>query len=192
MRRSRADMVTPEQLTASFPGWRVFRSRGADGRKAGWYATRRRRPGSTLGAETGEGLAELLAGEEKGDEERWLIELPGTAASVPVLRRWVRAVLGTAGVAPSLELVASEYGTNALWHSASGLPGGRIRAELAVGREGVRISVQDDGPDPSSEVWDADRLDEHGRGLVLVEAYADRAGEYTTPEGRHVMWALLT
>ncbi|GAA3943859.1 hypothetical protein GCM10023085_27310 [Actinomadura viridis] len=101
-------------------------------------------------------------------------------------------MLSTAGVALSLELVASEYGTSALWHSASGLPGGRIRAELAVGGEGVRISVQDDGPDPSGEGWDADRLDEHGRGLVLVEACADRSGEYTTPEGRHVMWALLT
>jgi anti-sigma regulatory factor (Ser/Thr protein kinase) len=117
----------------------------------------------------------------------WSVELPGTEAAVPVLRHWARALADV----PGLELVASEYGTNALWHSASGLPGGRIRAELSVAAEGVWISVQDDGPRPEPEEWDAECLDEHGRGLILVQAHVDECGEHLTPEGKHVVWALL-
>jgi anti-sigma regulatory factor (Ser/Thr protein kinase) len=119
--------------------------------------------------------------------DQWVVDLPGTAASVSLLRHWVRSVVGNR----DLELVASEYGTNALWHSASGLPGGRIRVELTVGRDGVRIAVRDDGPHPSRRGWDAESLDEHGRGLALVAAHVERAGEYVTPEGAHVMWAVV-
>jgi two-component sensor histidine kinase len=92
---------------------------------------------------------------------------------------------------PDLELVACEYGTNALWHSASGLPGGRIHVELDVGAGWIRISVQDDGPKPVFDEWDPDCLDEHGRGLMLVQAHVDECGEHVTPEGAHVAWALL-
>lgn len=120
-------------------------------------------------------------------EVLWGVDLPGTDEAVPVLRRWVRALVDV----PGLELVASEYGTNALWHSASGLPGGRIRVELALGVSWVRLSVQDDGPKPVREEWNEECLDEHGRGLVLVQAHVDECGEFPTPEGKHVAWALI-
>ncbi|MFI0353455.1 ATP-binding protein [Actinomadura sp. 9N407] len=132
--------------------------------------------------------AMLLSGEGNGVAgDQWVVDLPGTAASVSLLRHWVRSVVGS----KDLELVASEYGTNALWHSASGQPGGRIRAELTVGPGGIRIAVRDDGPGPPGEGWDEESLDEHGRGLALVAAHVAEVGEYVTPEGRHVMWALI-
>ncbi|MFC9973754.1 ATP-binding protein [Spirillospora sp. NPDC127200] len=199
--------MTPAQLSAAHPGWTIFRSRGAAGDPAAWYATRDRRlsdtelyrgAAATLAADTPEQLHALLIAQGAippvpADQELFAaVELPGTEAAVPTLRRWVRALLsGRCRQAGDLELIASEYATNALWHSASGLPGGLLRAEIQHDTERVRLTVYDNGPIGVPRTWPDDQLDEHGRGLMLVAAYADDYGAHRLPDGRHIAWAVL-
>ncbi|MEV5828844.1 ATP-binding protein [Spirillospora sp. NPDC052242] len=117
--------------------------------------------------------------------------MPGVAESVPHLRRWVRLPLaGDADMADAFELIISEYGTNALRHSASGAPGGRIKAELSVAVEHVCLAVLDGGGPVKNGAPADDELAEHGRGLVLACAYADEAGRFDTLDGR-TSWALI-
>jgi anti-sigma regulatory factor (Ser/Thr protein kinase) len=121
----------------------------------------------------------------------WTVEVPGVAESVPLLRMWVRTVLaGRLDLLQAVELIASEYGTNALWHSASGAPGGRIAVELSLGSEHVRLAVLDDGPTSVLNESRPANLADHGRGLGLAAAYADEHGHHDTPHGR-LSWALV-
>ncbi|MFF0526359.1 ATP-binding protein [Actinomadura nitritigenes] len=92
-------------------------------------------------------------------------------------------------LAEAFELIVSEYGTNALWHTASSRPGGRIRAELNISSRQTRLTVLDDGPSPARTDRSVDPA-EHGRGLLLADAYADETGEYDCADG-HVTWALI-
>lgn len=121
----------------------------------------------------------------------WRMDVPGVGAAIPLLRRWVRLLLADEPeLAEAFELIVSEYGTNALWHSASGSPGGRIRTELCVDAQRARLTVLDDGPwAVSGDSMPVD-LDEHGRGLVLAGAYADEVGYHDTAGGR-AAWALI-
>ncbi|SNT62809.1 Histidine kinase-like ATPase domain-containing protein [Actinomadura meyerae] len=119
----------------------------------------------------------------------WRIDVPGVTPAIPFLRRWVGLVLADASVvSEAFELIVTEYGTNALWHSASGAPGGRIRAELSVSSRRTCLTVVDDGPGPGID-QEADPA-EHGRGLILAEAYADETGQYDGVDG-HAAWALI-
>ncbi|MFD0901222.1 ATP-binding protein [Actinomadura sediminis] len=114
------------------------------------------------------------------------------AESVPHLRRWVRLPLAAdADMADAFELIISEYGTNALRHSASGAPGGRIKAELSLTARHVCLTVLDGGgPIGRGAPARDDDLPEHGRGLLLADAYADEAGRFDTLDGR-TSWALI-
>ncbi|WP_158642257.1 ATP-binding protein [Actinomadura sp. WAC 06369] len=115
------------------------------------------------------------------------------AESVPHLRRWVRLPLaGDAEMADAFELIISEYGTNALRHSASGAPGGRIKAELSFTVRHVCLAVLDGGGPVVGKGVPADGGEpaEHGRGLVLAGAYADEVGRFDTLDGR-TSWALI-
>ncbi|XVQ10888.1 ATP-binding protein [Spirillospora sp. CA-255316] len=119
------------------------------------------------------------------------MDVPGVDEAISLVRRWVRLLLADEPeLAEAIELIVSEYGTNALWHSASGRPGGRIEVQLCVGPEQVQLKVQDDGPAALNPDQTPDDLDEHGRGLVLARAYADAVGHWDTPGGL-VAWALI-
>ncbi|WP_037558589.1 ATP-binding protein [Spirillospora albida] len=135
--------------------------------------------------------APLESGEvENGAGHVWRVEVPGVAEAVPLLRRWVRLLLAEdAELAEAFELIVSEYGTNALSHTASGASGGRIRVELTTGVRQTRLTVQDDGP-PSAYAGTEIDPAEHGRGLVLADAYADVTGQDDTADG-HAAWALI-
>ncbi|MEV5569179.1 ATP-binding protein [Spirillospora sp. NPDC052269] len=196
--------MTPAQLAAAFPGWSVFRSQGPDGSSAAWYATRHRRlsdrelhrgRAATLVADTGDALAELL-GDDAGvpsvlpDELLFsCVEIPGQESGVPCVRRWARNLLAdphTQNLAGDAELIVSEYVTNAIWHSASGLAGGRVRVELLLTAAVLRVTVYDDGP---TDTVAPDDADEHGRGLLLVAACSDDHGHRHLPDGQHLSWA---
>ncbi|MFG1998376.1 ATP-binding protein [Spirillospora sp. NPDC048911] len=110
------------------------------------------------------------------------------AEAIPLLRRWVRLLL-VDELAEAFELIVSEYSTNALWHTASSRPGGRIKAELSISRKQTRLTVLDDGPIPARPDQSADP-EEHGRGLLLAYAYAGETGEYDCADG-HASWALI-
>ncbi|MEW2353246.1 ATP-binding protein [Spirillospora sp. NPDC029432] len=119
------------------------------------------------------------------------MDVPGTEEAIPFLRRWVRLLLGDEPeLAEAFELIASEYGTNALWHSASGAPGGRIRIEFCVDARRARLTVLDEGPVSEGGRAVPEDVDEHGRGLVLAGAYADQVG-YGDSAGGRAAWASI-
>ena len=84
-------------------------------------------------------------------------------------------------------LMVSEVTTNAVQHSRSGLPGGEFTLTLAVEDAQVRVEVQDEGSTVGAvrHVEEADPSEaEHGRGLAVVEALADKYGS----ERPNVVW----
>lgn len=120
---------------------------------------------------------------------------PGTPASVPAARRWLRRYLAESpcigpSVADDLELIASELMTNAIRHTPSGAAGGRFTLTVACGPGRARIEVVDQGPG-LAPVSRGDELAECGRGLSLVRALATEVGHEPAPSG-HLAYATLT
>ncbi len=101
---------------------------------------------------------------------------PSVEATAAVARRLVRDALGTwhlDHLADTGELIASELVANAVCHAR----GRSIR--LAVSRPSarrVRIAVVDRAPARVPSMHVPQDSAEHGRGLVLVDAVADRWG----------------
>ncbi|MFJ6566090.1 ATP-binding protein [Streptomyces sp. NPDC091292] len=104
-------------------------------------------------------------------------------------RIWARGALREwqvcASVVPDVELVVSEYVSNALLHAR-----GAIRAELVLLRDGrwLRVEVHDAGPCAGAAAWPG--REHHGRGLQITGALAVHSGRETTPE-RSRAWAEL-
>jgi anti-sigma regulatory factor (Ser/Thr protein kinase) len=208
MRVPLAALVPPVHRTILNPRStlvRVFRSRQKNRVSPPWRgALGRRLPGMAM-AIAGDDAADLVAqygaqadaGTATGapsavSARTWSVEMPGVAGAVMLLRHWVQLLLvaDAPHLAEALALIVSEYGTNALWHSGSGAPGGRIKVDLALTSNQIRLTVLDDGPPTVPSDWAPDCLGDHGRGLALVSAYADDHGHDDTPEG-HVAWAVV-
>lgn len=125
----------------------------------------------------------LLRFWERWDAERVLLAttLTHDTAEVPRARRLLRSVLAdvpllSASRADDAELATSELVTNVVVHA-------RTPAALRVTQRGdvLTITVRDAGPRQDAEP----RLD-HGRGLSLVAAVADRCGGWTDERGTTV------
>jgi len=130
--------------------------------------------------------------------DRWSISVPGVPSMVPVARLFVRAFLGDNPLAETAELITSEYATNAIRHTAAG-EGGAIQVVVIAGPDLVRIEVTDHAPleavrawppapGPVPQVTQAGEDDESGRGLLLVDAIADRWG-HDGVAGHRTAWA---
>jgi serine/threonine-protein kinase RsbW len=122
-----------------------------------------------------------------------LAVLPGTPESVRAARQLARELLGVEH--PAIEttmLLISELVTNSVRHSRSGEPGGRVTVVLCAGPAGILIQVSDDGgpSEPCVSAISADDA-EHGYGLLLVDALAERWGSICSPEGR-VTWCRVS
>ncbi|PSK80698.1 anti-sigma regulatory factor (Ser/Thr protein kinase) [Murinocardiopsis flavida] len=114
---------------------------------------------------------------------------PGVESSVRTSRHWTAAKLRM--VTPPLPtqvisdaaLIISELGTNAILHTASG-SGGNFAVTLEVDPAQVRMWVMDQGSDtiPIPRTDARDDEDECGRGLRIVEAFADECGPVITDE----------
>ncbi|GAA4637511.1 ATP-binding protein [Actinoallomurus vinaceus] len=102
-------------------------------------------------------------------------------------RRFVRTVLWTWGLsrlADDLEQIAGELVTNAL-------PGGEYRLTLYLNLKTAILRVEvADHREGTPEQRESGPEDENGRGLVIVEALADRWGYLERPDGNTV-WAEL-
>jgi anti-sigma regulatory factor (Ser/Thr protein kinase) len=94
----------------------------------------------------------------------------GRPESVREARSWVAGFFA-APSAPDAALMTSELVTNAVVHSASGLPGGSVTVTVAAGEETVRVDVIDQGqlpiPAPRHGL---------GKGLAIVAQLADVFG----------------
>ncbi|GAA1944054.1 ATP-binding protein [Kitasatospora viridis] len=110
---------------------------------------------------------------------------PADLAALAPLRARLRAALtdwGLAALADTAELLASELVTNALQHAGTGA---RLDAVVTAERR-LLVEVRDEGTGlPRPRPADADAT--NGRGLLLVEALADRWGVRLRADGK-VTW----
>ncbi|MFJ1695868.1 ATP-binding protein [Streptomyces sp. NPDC088252] len=110
--------------------------------------------------------------------------------SVPAAREFVREAVTDWGFGVQLDdvlLCTSELATNALAH---GVPPGRgylVRLLLEEGGAALRVEVHDSG---SGQPGVRESDGESGRGLLLVEAVADRWGVGERSPGK-VVWCMF-
>ncbi|MEU2332192.1 ATP-binding protein [Streptomyces sp. NPDC013172] len=133
-------------------------------------------PSAPLGTDAvrdrlGLGAAAAVAPGGGGAERRFRFELAAHPGSPAQARRLARARLTgwslCADTCDTALLVLSELVTNAIVHTASS----RVVCELRDGDDTVRIAVHDEGCAPDEPHPSPQRPEEeHGRGLLLVEA----------------------
>lgn len=117
---------------------------------------------------------------------RWRRVFPGEERQLSVLRRWVASLLPDCPERDDVTSVATEMGSNAVVHTASGR-GGWFAVEIIWHRAAVRVAVADCGaPDGPRVIDDPDG--EHGRGLRVVEGLSVRTGVCGDHRGR-LVWA---
>src|SRR5215470_4076561 len=119
------------------------------------------------------------------------LTLPGLPKHVSDARRFVARAVGDDPRADSAMLLTSELVTNALMHSRSRLPGGRIVVVAVSSWAGLLVSVTDDGSDSGLPVVGGRGGDEHGNGLLLVDTIADRWG-YLRNDRHTTVWFRLS
>ncbi|MFH8449834.1 ATP-binding protein [Streptomyces fungicidicus] len=140
----------------------------------------------SLGAASASDLSGSVA------ERRFRFELAAHPGSPAQARRLTRARLNGWSVCEdtcdTAALVVSELVTNAIVHTASS----RIVCELHDGGELVRIAVGDEGcaPDQPRANTRQQPEDEHGRGLLLVDALCHSWGAHENGTGL-LVWADL-
>ena len=117
---------------------------------------------------------------------RWRRAFPGEARQLSALRRWLESLLPPCPARDDVVLVATELGTNAVRHTASGR-GGSFAVEITWHQEAVRVAVADGGSPTSPRVID-DPAAESGRGLRLVQDLSVRTGACGDQRGR-LVWA---
>ncbi len=137
------------------------------------------------GAATGAGPERAVA------ERRFRFELAAHPGSPAQARRLTRSRLTGWSVCEdtcdTAALVISELVTNAIVHTASS----RIVCELHDGDDRVRIAVRDEGCAPGEPHPSPQRPEEeHGRGLLLIEALCHAWGAQEHGSGL-VVWAEL-
>ncbi|MFE2099870.1 ATP-binding protein [Streptomyces sp. NPDC059468] len=138
-------------------------------------------PGAATGAAPGGGAA----------ERRFRFELAAHPGSPAQARRLARARLTgwsvCADTCDTAALVISELVTNAIVHTASS----RVVCELHDHDDMVRIAVRDEGCAPGEPHPSPQRPDEeHGRGLLLVDALCQAWGAQEHGPGL-LVWAEL-
>ncbi|MGC5360447.1 ATP-binding protein [Streptomyces sp. DT24] len=123
---------------------------------------------------------------------RYCFALPARPESVAGARRLTRARLhewecgGDAREAALL--IVSELVTNAVVHTASS----RVVCELRCLEGRLRIAVQDQGHQPGGPQLCRTADDEHGRGLLLVDAMSSAWGSRDAGNGSgRIVWAEL-
>ena len=134
-------------------------------------------------------LLDLLesVGRERGDQAS--MELPQDPSSVRRARRFVADKLTAWGLDQLRDdalLVTSELTANAITHAESS-----CELRLTLTSSALRIDVVDSGagtPEPQPRSF----TEEHGRGLVLVDAITTAWGLDVVPGDGKVVWAELT
>jgi len=117
---------------------------------------------------------------------RWRRVFPGEARELAAMRRFLAALLPDCSARDDVMSVATELGSNALRHTASGR-GGRFAVEIVWDATLVRIAVRDGGA-PSGPRITADLMTEDGRGLVVVRGLSQCCGVSGDARGR-LVWA---
>ncbi|PKK13339.1 MAG: ATP-binding protein [Thermomonospora sp. CIF 1] len=113
---------------------------------------------------------------------------PDAKVNVREIRAHLRRELAGTGVDPAdADLMAAEIATNAILHTASGRPGGRVWLTVIVSPERARIEITDQGGTPKEpQIPHSASL--NGRGLLIVQELADRWGWTRDASGRTTVW----
>lgn len=123
-----------------------------------------------------------------GSAVRWRRVFPGDQPQLAVLRRWLTSLLPDCLARSDVVCVATELGTNAVQHTATGR-GGWFAVEITCYGTVMRVAVADcGGPAEPQVIQRADG--EHGRGLALVQGLALQTGYSGDHHGR-LVWADL-
>jgi hypothetical protein len=113
---------------------------------------------------------------------------PGDEGQLGALRRWLASLLPECPARDDVASVATELGSNAIRHTASGRDGWfAVEVVWLDSPAAVRLAVADGGA-PAGPTMIDDPLAEHGRGLMLVHGLAARTGVAGDERGR-VVWA---
>ncbi|MER6106465.1 ATP-binding protein [Streptomyces sp. NPDC001832] len=123
---------------------------------------------------------------------RYCFALPTHPESVAVARRLTRARLDEWQLDEDAHeaaiLIVSELVTNAMVHTGSA----RVVCELHCLDRRLRIAVQDQGRQPGGPRLCRTADDEHGRGLLLVDAMSSSWGSRDAGNGSgRIVWAEL-
>ncbi|MFG2721613.1 ATP-binding protein [Streptomyces sp. NPDC048416] len=102
---------------------------------------------------------------------------------------WLRDWRLSPGVIDTAEHLVAELAANAATHGR--LPGRDFRLALDATTDVLRVEVTDTRGDDLPRYATPPPLAESGRGLVLVEAFADRWGVSLGPVPRKTVWAEL-
>ncbi|GAA4231965.1 hypothetical protein GCM10022254_30630 [Actinomadura meridiana] len=88
-----------------------------------------------------------------------------------------------------VELMVSEIATNAVRHSASGMPDGGVWVRVLVSAQRLRVEIGDDGRAVGCPTIPAQGAGwgESGRGLLVVDGLADRWETLVDGDGRHTV-----
>jgi hypothetical protein len=105
---------------------------------------------------------------------RWCRVFPGEDRQLGLVRHWLASLLPECPARDDVASVATELGSNAVRHTASGR-GGCFAVEIAWHQSVVRVSVTDGGSSSVPQLVD-DPSGEHGRGLLVVQALSTRSG----------------
>lgn len=113
---------------------------------------------------------------------------PGVATSIRTARTWLAERLTDQGIEPpdNIALVLCELATNAIKHTRSGAVGGQFAVRILIYTDRIRIEVRDGGSfenirplHPTAHA----PLAEHGRGLLLVNAFSSSWGRLLNGRG---------
>ncbi len=113
----------------------------------------------------------------------------GSLVDVREVRRYVCKLVGIDHPRiDDIELLTSEIATNAVIHSGSGRPSGRLKLTVRRDERRVRVEITDDGGADSSPHLVSDGLSEHGQGLWIVRGLSDESGSWQDQQGRTTVW----
>ena len=121
----------------------------------------------------------------------WSQTYPGLTSMVPAIRAYVRGLLAGSPRRDDAELIASELAGNSIRHTPSGGRGGQLTISVETRPGWARISITDAGTGDWTRLTPAEALGDYGRGLVLVDALADKVGHDVAEDGQ-TLWAELT
>jgi anti-sigma regulatory factor (Ser/Thr protein kinase) len=130
--------------------------------------------------------AQSRSSESEASELRWRELFPGEERQLSAVRRWVESLLPQCPARDDVTCVATELGTNAVQHTATG-HGGCFAVEVIWHQQWVRVAVTDGGA-PEGPLMIDDPLAVHGRGLRIVQGLSARTGVCGDHRGR-LVWA---
>jgi anti-sigma regulatory factor (Ser/Thr protein kinase) len=126
--------------------------------------------------------------QDDGTALDWRVSFPGVPAVVAVARQLVRAAHEDSPRLDDIALITSELVSNAIRHTPSGQVGSLLTLRIRGTAGWARIEVGDLGSASWAGPAKTAEEDECGRGLVIVNALADRAGHEPVPGGQ-ISWA---